>query len=102
MDLELQLRIKNLTEKNNNNKPIVILGSSDAEGTGIVAETVISGDPSYAGPLTGVQLGLTVYHIFEPEIKNEVNQDLYENKVSIMEIALDVESIIEELERIRR
>jgi len=102
MDLELQLRIKNLTEKNNNNKPIVILGSSDAEGTGIVAETVISGDPSYAGPLTGVQLGLTVYHIFKPEIKNEVNQDLYENKVSIMEIALDVESIIEELERIRR
>ena len=35
------------------------------------AETVTAGDPTFAGPLTGVQLGLTVYHVCEPEMKAE-------------------------------
>lgn len=101
MDLELQKRVKELAEKNKNEKPVVILGNADAEGAGIVAETVSIGDPSYAGPLTGVQLGLPVYHIFEPEIKNEVNQELYEEKVGMMEIALDADSIIKEMKEVR-
>jgi glycine/sarcosine/betaine reductase complex component A len=101
MDLELQKRIMDIAEKFKDDKPIVILGSADAEGTGIVAETVSLGDPSYAGPLTGVQLGLPVYHIFEPEIKNEVSKELYEDKVSMMEIALDAESIIKEIADVR-
>ncbi len=101
MDLELQKRVKELAEKYRDEKPIVILGNADAEGAGIVAETVSIGDPSYAGPLTGVQLGLPVYHIFEPEIRNEINPELYEEKIGMMEIALEVEKIIKEMEEVR-
>lgn len=101
MDLELQKRIKEIAEKNKQEKPIMIIGNVDAEGAGIVAETVSIGDPSYAGPLTGVQLGLLVYHIVEPEIKEEIDPRLYKEKVEIMEMVLDVESIIKELREIR-
>lgn len=101
MDLELQKRIKELADKNKQEKPIMIIGSADAEGAGIVAETVSIGDPSYAGPLTGVQLGLLVYHIVEPEVKKEIDPQLYKEKVEIMEMVLDVESIIKEMREIR-
>ena len=101
MDLELQKRIKEIAEKNKQEKPIMIIGNVDAEGAGIVAETVSIGDPSYAGPLTGVQLGLLVYHIVEPEIKEEIDPRLYKEKLEIMEMVLDVESIIKELREIR-
>jgi betaine reductase len=101
MDLELQKRIKELADKNKQEKPIMIIGSADAEGASIVAETVSIGDPSYAGPLTGVQLGLLVYHIVEPEVKREIDSQLYEEKIAIMEMVLDVENIIKEMEKIR-
>jgi len=101
MDLELQKRIKELVDKNKQEKPIMIIGSADAEGAGIVAETVSIGDPSYAGPLTGVQLGLLVYHIVEPEVKREIDPQLYEEKIALMEMVLDVENIIKEMEEIR-
>ncbi len=101
MDLELQKRIKELADKNKQEKPIMIIGSADAEGAGIVAETVSIGDPSYAGPLTGVQLGLLVYHIVEPEVKREIDPKLYEEKIALMEMVLDVEYIIKEMKEIR-
>ena len=101
MDLELQKRIKELADKNKQEKPIMIIGSADAEGASIVAETVSIGDPSYAGPLTGVQLGLLVYHIIEPEVKREIDPQLYEEKIAMMEMVLDVENIIKEMEEIR-
>lgn len=101
MDLELQKRIKELADKNKQEKPIMIIGSADAEGAGIVAETVSIGDPSYAGPLTGVQLGLLVYHIVEPEVKREIDPQLYEEKVGMVEIALDAENIIKEMKEVR-
>lgn len=101
MDLELQKRIKELADKNKQEKPIMIIGSADAEGAGIVAETVSIGDPSYAGPLTGVQLGLLVYHIVEPEVKREIDPQLYEEKIAMMEMVLEVENIIKEMEETR-
>ena len=101
MDLELQKRIKEIVETNKKEKPIMIIGNVDAEGAGIVVETVSIGDPSYAGPLTGVQLGLLVYHIVEPEIKKEIDPQLYKEKIEIMEMVLDVENIIKEMRKIR-
>jgi hypothetical protein len=47
----------------------------------------------YAGPLTGVQLGLRVYHVCEPEIKAEFDPAVYEEQVSMMEMVLDVDDI---------
>ncbi len=72
---------------------MVILGSSDAEGAEIYAETVTNGDPTYAGPLAGVPLGLAVYHVFEPEIREEADQAAWEEQISMMEMVLDPEAL---------
>ena len=50
MDLQNQQRVKDAGEKYGTDC-IAILGSSDAEGAEIYAETVTAGDPTYAGPL---------------------------------------------------
>lgn len=100
MDLENQKRIKDLTEKYGNEELIVVLGGAEAEASGLAAETVSTGDPTFAGPLSGVPLGLKAYHIFE--LKEEVNGDVYEEQISMMEMVLDVEGIIEEIKTYRR
>ena len=74
---------------------------SQGEGAGLAAETVTNGDPTFAGPLTGVQLGLTVYHICEPEIKAEVDPAVYDEQVGMMEMVLDVDDIVSEMSAIR-
>jgi len=51
--------------------------------------------------LTGVQLGLSVYHVCEPEIKDEVDESVYEEQISMMEMVLDVDDIISEMTPIR-
>jgi betaine reductase len=94
MDLENQSRIKELAEKYGKDDLIVILGGAEAESSGLAAETVSVGDPTFAGPLTGVQLGLKAYHIFE--LKDEVDSAVYEEQISMMEMVLDVESIVAE------
>ena len=58
MDLENQQRVKDAAEKYGAENVVVILGSSDPEGAEIYAETVTLGDPTFAGPLAGVPLGL--------------------------------------------
>ena len=101
MDLENQKRVKELTDKYGAENIVVVLGASEGEASGLAAETVTNGDPTYAGPLTGVQLGLRVYHVCEPEIKNEVDEAIYDEQVSMMEMVLDVDDIISEMSSIR-
>lgn len=95
MDLQNQQRIKDIAEKFGSDNVTVILGSSDPEGAEIYAETVISGDPTFAGPLAGVPLGLPVYHMFSPEIKDLVDPALWEEHMSMMEMVLDGDAIVE-------
>ena len=71
------------------------------EAAGLSAETVTAGDPTFAGPLAGVSLGLRVYHVCEPEIKAEIPADLYEEQIGMMEMVLDVDSIASEMKSIR-
>ena len=80
---------------------IVVLGAPDADSAELYAETVISGDPSWAGPLAGVALGLPVYHILEPVIKDQIDTAVYKEHLELMEIALDVERISKALDKIR-
>ena len=100
MDLQNQQRVKDAGEKYGTDC-IVILGSSDAEGAEIYAETVTAGDPTFAGPLTGVQLGLTVFHVCEPEMKEEFDDAIYEDQISMMEMVMDVDDIVNEMKAIR-
>jgi len=101
MDLENQKRVKEFAENYGAENVVVILGAAEGEAAGLAAETVTAGDPTFAGPLTGVQLGLTVYHVCEPEVKEEFDPDVYEDQISMMEMVLDVDDIIDEMSSIR-
>jgi glycine reductase len=99
MDLENQKRVMELSEKYGKENVVVVLGASEAETAGLAAETVTAGDPTYAGPLAGVSLGLAVYHIFE--LKDEVDADVFDEQCGMMEMVLDVDAIAEEVKAMR-
>ena len=101
MDLENQQRVKDLADKHGKENLVVILGGAEAEASGLACETVTNGDPTFAGPLAGVQLGLACYHILEPEIKDEVDPEVYDEQVSMMEMVLDVDEIVDEVSTYR-
>ncbi|MBM7614365.1 betaine reductase [Alkaliphilus hydrothermalis] len=101
MDLENQKRVKDFAEKFGAENVIVLLGAAEAESAGLAAETVTAGDPTFAGPLAGIQLGLRVFHAVEPEFKNEVDASVYDDQIGMMEMVLNVDEIISEMSSIR-
>ena len=101
MDLENQRRIKELAETHGPENLCVVLGGAEAEAAGLACETVTIGDPTFAGPLAGVQLGLLCYHIVEDDIKSVVNPDVYEEQVGMMEMVLDVDALKAEMKQFR-
>ena len=102
MDLESQGEIKRVAEQFGSEDLVVVLGSPDAESSEVFARTVTQGDPSYAGPLAAVPLGLPVYHILEGEIREQVEPAVYEQQVGIMEMALDTAKIVQSVQSVRR
>src|SRR5574341_788681 len=100
MDLDGQEEIPRAS-RDHGDDVVILLGSPDAESTSIFAETVTIGDPTYAGPLAGVSLRLPVYHIFEPEIKEQVDAAVYREQVGVVEMALDGAAIIAEAAKAR-
>ena len=101
MDLENQKRVKDFADEYGAENLVVVLGAAEGEAAGLAAETVTAGEPTFAGPLTGVQLGLTVYHVCEPEMKAEFDEAVYDEQVSMMEMVLDVDDIVSEMSAIR-
>ncbi len=101
MDLEDQGRIKAKVEEVGGSEVVVILGSPSAEAAEMYAETVTAGDPTYAGPLTGISLRLPVYYITEPEIKQQIPADVYRDQVEMMEMVLPSEEIGERVRAVR-
>lgn len=101
MDLETQSAIARLVEEHGSDELLVILGAPDAEAAGIAAETVVVGDPSYAGPLAEVQLGLDVYHVLEDDVRKAVPEDVYDEEVGLMLDVLDVDTITQEVAAMR-
>ena len=89
MDVQSQEAIKRLAEQHGKDKLLVLLGSPDAESAEIAAETVVLGDPSYAGPLAGAQLGLVVHHIMDPEIRQEIPPAIWEEQIGVMSDVLN-------------
>ncbi len=94
MDLDDQANVSRLAEEKGTGEMIVILGQPDSNSAGLFAETVTRGDPTWAGPLAGVPLGLPVYHVLEPEIKEQMDPALYQEHVGLMEMSADVDDII--------
>ncbi len=94
MDLDDQANVNRLAEETDKDEMVVILGQPDPNSAGLFAETVTRGDPTWAGPLAGVPLGLPVYHILEPEIRDQMDPALYQEHVGLMEMSADVDEII--------
>ena len=80
---------------------MVVLGTPTPESSELVATTVTEGDPTWAGALAGVRLGLPVFHITEDRIKALVPEEVYASQVGLAEMALDTEAIGEAIQQIR-
>jgi glycine reductase len=94
MDLQNQQRIIDAVKQYGDENVVVVLGSANADGAGLYAETLSAGDPTYAGPLAGVSLGLPVYHVFDEVIKVEADPTVWEEQISMMEMVLEPENLI--------
>ena len=101
MDLSTQETIKRLADEHGSDALLVLLGAPDAESAGIAAETVVLGDPSWAGPLAGVQLGLPVYHILEDQVRDSIPGDVWEEQVGLMVDVLEVDAIADAVREFR-
>ena len=101
MDLENQKRIKEFAEKFGKENIVVLFGAAEAEATGLAAETVMIGDPTYAGALANVALHLDAYHAVEPEFKEAVDAGVYDEQIGMAEMTLNVDEIIAEMKRMR-
>jgi hypothetical protein len=101
MDLHTQEAILKAVERHGKENLIVLLGSPNPESAAIAAETVVSGDPTYAGPLAETQLGLSVFHVLEDQVREALNPVVYEQQVGLMNIVLDRAGIVAVLESVR-
>ena len=93
MDLNSQEVIKRLADEHGADNLVVILGAPDDESAEIAAETVVLGDPTYAGALAEAQLGLSVYHVLEQDVRGLVDEDVWEEQIGVMSDVLDAEVI---------
>ena len=101
MDLESQEAISRLAEKHGTDELLVLIGAPDPEAAEISAETVVLGDPAYAGALAGVQLGLDVYHVLEEPVKDAVPEDVWEDQIGVQSDVLEAEELAQAVAKMR-
>ena len=93
MDLQSQEAISRLAKTHGATELLVLLGAPDPEAAEIAAETVVLGDPAYAGALAGAQLGLDVYHVLEEDVRATVPDDVWEDQIGVMADILDADAL---------
>jgi betaine reductase len=71
----------------------VVWGVTNEQYLEVGSRTVMEGDPSWSGPLAGVSLHLGVFHVFEPEIRDRIPQDVYDEELMLLELAVGDEKI---------
>ena len=101
MDLEVQGRVKQLAEEYGKNDLVVLLGAPNVDAALVQFETMTRGDPTYAGPLGGIELDLPVYHVFEPEVKAMIDPDRYSDLIETLELGLEADAIVEAIQQSR-
>jgi hypothetical protein len=89
MDPHTQQSILDAVRKFGSENVIVVLGTPSPEAATIAAQTVVNGDPTFAGPLAETQLGLSVYHILEDEVRRAIDPAVYDEQVGLMADTLD-------------
>ncbi len=93
MDLQSQEAILRLSETHGPENLLVLIGAPDPEAAEISAETVVLGDPAYAGALAGAQLGLDVYHVLEEPVRQAVPDDVWEAQIGVMADILEADAL---------
>ena len=101
MDLEGQGRIRQVIEQAGTDDVVAVLGANSPTAVEMTALTLKSGDPSYAGPLTGIALGIPSYHVLEAEIAEQFDPALYERELALSALAMDVAEVVAPLKSIR-
>ena len=101
MDLQSQEAISRLADLHGPENLLVLLGAPDPESAEIAAETVVLGDPAYAGALAEAQLGLDVYHILEDAIRAAIPQGVWDDQVGVMADVLDAAELASAVAAIR-
>ena len=101
MDLEGQGRIRQVVEQAGTEDVVAVLGANSAAAVEMTALTLKSGDPSYAGALAGIALGIPSYHILEPEIVGQIDAAVYERELALSALAMDVDEVVAPMKSIR-
>jgi hypothetical protein len=97
MNFENQGIIKRLADQYGPENLAVVLGNGEANGVEVFAETVTQGDPTYAGPLAGVALKIPVYHVLEQEVVDAVPEKLWQERLELSALVIDIEPMHEVL-----
>jgi glycine/sarcosine/betaine reductase complex component A len=90
-----------VAEKLDREEVVVLLGTPTEDASRLYAMTVTTGDPSWAGALAGVALGLPVYHVTEDAVKAEIAPADYDEHLALMAMAMDVDAIAAAVRAIR-
>jgi betaine reductase len=93
--------MKELTAEHGKDSLVVLLGAPNVDAARVQFETMTRGDPTYSGPLAGVELGLDVYHVFEPAVKNIIAPERYGELIETLELGLEADEIVAAVEQAR-
>ena len=102
MDLQSQEAIARLADTHGTDDLVVLLGAPDPEAAEIAAETVVSGDPAYAGALAEAQLGLDVFHILDDSLRSEIPDDVWEDQIGVMADILEADALVTAVASMRK
>ena len=70
---------------------MLVFGVNQPFNLRIMATTFKDGDPSFAGALGGIALGLASYHIFE--LKDEIPPEVWEREMAFKELEMEEEDV---------
>jgi hypothetical protein len=76
--------MKKLADQHGTDALVVVFGLNEPANLRIMATTFKEGDPSYAGALGGIALGLASYHIFE--LKDEIPAEAWAAEMTFEEL----------------
>ncbi len=68
-----------------------MLGLNEPAALKIMATTYKHGDPSFAGVLAGVALGIPSYHVLE--LKDQVPDEVWSDQLGMVELELEDEEV---------
>ena len=83
--------MKALAEQFGADELVIVFGLNQPFTLRIIASTFKDGDPSFAGVLGGIALGLKSYHIFE--LKDEIPGEVWQREMAFKELEMEGEDV---------